>query len=102
MDKIIATSVGFSGASVEELSKESETRTHYKDFETAVSLASQITEIQGDFVQCPVIFWMQGEFNYGTANPEKGLKKNEPNTLDRQEYKKLMINLKKTICRTKS
>ena len=49
MDKIIATSVGFSGASVEELSKESETRTHYKDFETAVSLASQITEIQGDF-----------------------------------------------------
>lgn len=97
MDKIIATSVGFSGASVEELSKESETRTHYKDFETAVSLASQITEIQGDFVQCPVIFWMQGEFNYGTANPEKGLKKNEPNTLDRQEYKKLIINLKNNM-----
>ena len=59
MDKIIATSVGFSGASVEELSKESETRTHYKDFETAVSLASQITEIQGNSAQCPVIFWMQ-------------------------------------------
>ncbi|SDH47646.1 hypothetical protein [Bacteroides ovatus] len=97
LDKIVATSVGYSGASVEELSKESETRTHYKDFETAVSFASQIMEKRGDRIQCPVIFWMQGEFNYGTPNPEKGLKKNEPNTLDRQEYKRLMLNLKNNM-----
>ena len=43
---------------------------------------------------------MQGEFNYGTANPEKRTKKNEPNTLDRQEYKKLIINLKNNMRRT--
>lgn len=94
MNKLVATSVGYSGATVEELSKECETRTHYKDFETAVSLASQIVQEEGNRIECPVIFWMQGEFNYGTPNPEKGLKKNEPNTIEGPEYKRLMLHLK--------
>lgn len=36
---------------------------------------------------------MQGEFNYD-PNPEKGLRANVPNTTDKQEYKRLLIQLK--------
>lgn len=97
LNKIIATSVGVSGASVEELSKESETRTYYKDFEDAISLSSNIIKERGARIKCPVIFWMQGEFNYGKAYSEKGLRKGEPNTLDKHEYKKLMLNLKNNM-----
>lgn len=93
MDKILATSVGVSGASVEELSKESETRTYYNDFRTSLELASNVAGSMNGKMYCPVIFWMQGEFNYD-PNPEKGLRANVPNTTDKQEYKRLLIQLK--------
>ena len=83
MDKILATSVGVSGASVEELSKESETRTYYNDFRTSLELASNVAGSMNGKMYCPVIFWMQGEFNYD-PNPEKGLRANVPNTTDKQ------------------
>ena len=97
MDKILATSVGVSGASVEELSKESETRTYYNDFRTSLELASNVAGSMNGKMYCPVIFWMQGEFNYD-PNPEKGLRANVPNTTDKQEYKLSLIHIFSRLC----
>ena len=39
---------------------------------------------------------MQGEFNYD-PNPEKGLRANVPNTTEKREYKKLLVNIKNNM-----
>lgn len=79
---------------MEELSKESETRTYYNDFRTSLELASNVAGSMNGKMYCPVIFWMQGEFNYD-PNPEKGLRANVPNTTDKQEYKRLLIPIER-------
>ena len=96
MDKILATSVGVSGASVEELSKESEVRPYYKEFLHSLEYSSRIAENQGSTLYCPVIFWMQGEFNY-SPNKTKGMRADVPNTTDKKEYKDLLVQLKNNM-----
>ena len=96
MPRILATSVGVSGASVEELSKESETRTAYKEFVTSLQSAARVAAREDAKICCPAIFWMQGEFNYD-PNPEKGLRANVPNTTDKREYKELLVNIKNNM-----
>jgi hypothetical protein len=96
MPRILATSVGVSGASVEELSKESETRTAYKEFVTSLQSVARIAAQTDAKIICPAIFWMQGEFNYD-PNPEKGLRANVPNTTEKREYKKLLVNIKNNM-----
>ena len=70
MGRTITTSVGTSGMSIEELSKESETRTLYQDFLSALNTAMRNTRKENSTVSCPAVFWMQGEFNYD-PNPDK-------------------------------
>lgn len=93
----MATSVGVSGASVEELSKESEIRSYYKDFLRSLDYGAEVARSQNSNLYCPVIFWMQGEFNY-SPNKDKGMRADVPNTTDREEYKALLLQLK-TTCR---
>lgn len=96
MDKILATSVGVSGASVEELSKESEIRSYYKDFLRSLDYGAEVARNQNSNLYCPVIFWMQGEFNY-SPNKDKGMRADVPNTTDREEYKALLLQLKNNM-----
>ena len=56
MPRILATSVGVSGASVEELSKESETRTAYKEFVTSLQSVARIAAQTDAKIICPAIF----------------------------------------------
>lgn len=96
LDKILATSVGTSGASVEELSKESEIRSYYKDFLCSLDYGSKIAQNQNSTLYCPVIFWMQGEFNYSPYK-DKGMHANVTNTTDKKEYKALLLQLKNNM-----
>ncbi len=95
--KILASSVGVSGAAVEELSKECETRTYYKDFQRTLTNAK--TAVAGTDYQlnCPAIFWMQGEFNYTVKGDPCGLKPGEYNTTDKRTYRNLMVKLKENM-----
>lgn len=95
-NKILATSIGYSGASIEELSKESQTRTYYNNLGQAIYYASKISRNMKSTISCPAIFWMQGEFNY-TPYSDKGLVEGVPNTTDRMEYKKLLLQLKNNM-----
>ena len=92
---ILATSVGVSGAAVEELSKECTQRNNYKHFMESLTHAVDETKIAGyDAITCPAIFWMQGEFNYDVKNGHCGLNAGEDNCTDRKTYKALMLKLK--------
>lgn len=89
---IIATSAGTSGEPIEDLSKESQVSTYYQHYLTALESASAIAKNEDAVVNCPAIFWMQGEWNYqGHGN---GLVKDSKPTFDKDEYKSLMIRLK--------
>lgn len=93
-NKILATSVGVSGATVEELSKECDYRSYYKNFDTLVKYAKENATRSGYTINCPAIFWMQGEFNYIIKGDPCGLHKGENNTTAKKEYKALMLQLK--------
>ena len=96
MGRTITTSVGTSGMSIEELSKESETRTLYQDFLSALNTAMRNTRKENSTVSCPAVFWMQGEFNYD-PNPDKGLYPGVPNTTSKPGYKELLVKMKNNM-----
>jgi hypothetical protein len=82
-NRILATSFGISGASIEELSKESQTRTYYNDFLYTLIYGSKLSRENNGTISCPAFFWMQGEFNYSTNN-DKGLYPGVPNTTSKE------------------
>lgn len=91
MNPIIATSCGFGGKSIEQLSKEHFNPVHYNDFIKAIETASKVAVK----VHCPVIFWMQGEYNYGQDfTKDLGIVKGAPATVDKNTYKSLLLTLK--------
>ena len=95
---ILATSVGVSGAAVEELSKECTQRNYYGHFLESVKQAAQASRTAGyDAITCPAIFWMQGEFNYSVKDNHAGLNAGEDNCTDKKTYKALMIKLKENM-----
>ena len=94
-ENILATSCGTSGTSIEELSKESQTKTLYKDFLTAIKIASQVAEDSDSRIQCPAIFWMQGEWNYQGYGD--GLTAGSKPTPDKDQYKALFLKLKNNM-----
>lgn len=96
IDRTITTSVGTSGMSIEQLSKESETTVLYQDFLSALNTAMRNMRKENSTVECPAIFWMQGEFNYD-PNPDKGLYPGVPNTTSKNGYKELLIKLKNNM-----
>jgi hypothetical protein len=91
---IIATSTGTSGKSIEELSKESQTTTLYNDYTTALNIANAIVNKSNSSITCPALFWLQGEWNYVGGN---GLTPGSAATLDKNEYKALMLTLKNNM-----
>lgn len=95
-NRILATSCGYSGTSIEELSKESQIRTYYNDFIYSLIYGSKVARNTNSTISCPVIFWMQGEFNY-SEYADKGLTADGPNTTNREEYKTLLLQLKNNM-----
>lgn len=95
---LLATSVGVSGAAVEELSKECTQRNNYKHFSESLTHAVEESKKAGyDAISCPAIFWMQGEFNYDVKNGHCGLNAGEDNCTDTRTYKALMLKLKENM-----
>ena len=90
--RIIATSTGQSGTSIEELSKHSKTATWYGYFESALSSGSISARKNQFTVHCPALFILQGENNYG--NTGNGVEPGSLATSDKNEYKKLLVQLK--------
>lgn len=92
----IATSCGTSGRSIEELSKESATKTHYTaEFKSALSNAKTVVQNSGSTISCPVIFWMQGENNYERKG--KNISGSGNSTNDKDAYKQLLVTLKNNM-----
>jgi len=96
INRILATSCGYSGSSIEELSRESQTRTYYNDFTYSLIYGSKVARNTNSTISCPVVFWMQGEFNYSEYS-DKGLTADVPNTTDREEYKSLLLKVKNNM-----
>lgn len=93
---ILATSAGTSGTTIEELSKESQTRTYYNDFLYSLIYAAKVSRSTNSTISCPAIFWMQGEYNY-SQDINKGLQTGVPNTNNKYEYKNLLLQLKNNM-----
>ena len=95
---ILATSVGVSGAAIEELSKECTQRKNYGHFLESLRHAKEESTLSGyDAISCPAIFWMQGEFNYSVKDNHCGLNAGEDNCTDRKTYKSLLLRLKENM-----
>lgn len=94
----IATSCGTSGRSIEELSKESTVanRKHYTaEFKATLTYGAKVAKDAKYEINCPVIFFMQGENNY--ENKGSGLVTGTKSTSDKDEYKQLLIRLKENM-----
>ena len=95
--KILATSAGTGGKSIEQLSKESkQSINYYLDYTKAITKTAEIAKANGYKVTCPTIIWMQGEYNY-TADNTRGLISGQPNCTDKTTYKNLLITLKNNM-----
>lgn len=94
-EKLLATSCGTSGMSIEQLSKESQTKTFYSDYLNTLKYAAQIAQSTNSSISCPAIFWLQGEWNYQTNG--EGLTLGSLPTADKNAYKALMITLKNNM-----
>ncbi|MDD4427839.1 MAG: hypothetical protein PHG64_05535 [Paludibacter sp.] len=91
--KFIGTSCGSGGLSIEQLSKEYYSPTYYKNFSNAISYASSLSTS----VHCPVIIWMQGEYNYTTPEGCTGLTAGSAPTTDKNTYKSFLQRLKNNM-----
>lgn len=92
----IASSCGTSGRSIEELSKESKTNTHYTaEFKNALTNGLQAAQANSSTISCPAIFWMQGENNYEQKG--SGLTSGTKSTVNKEDYKQLLVTLKNNM-----
>ncbi len=91
---ILATSCATGGKTIEELSKHSQRSPYYyhRDFIKSISSAASFIKRNNYNIECPAIFWMQGEQNYSRNQP--GLITLNGSTTDKSEYKNLMLTLK--------
>ncbi|MDP4238850.1 MAG: hypothetical protein Q8904_05190 [Bacteroidota bacterium] len=94
-EKILATSAGTSGMSIEQLSKESQTQTLYKDYLNALKYSAAIARTTNSSISCPAVFWMQGEWNYQGYG--EGLTAGSKPTADKSAYKALLLTLKNNM-----
>ena len=95
---LIGTSCGYSGRSIEELSKESTNGTnHYtQNFITALNRAKSIADANSKTISCPALIWMQGEYNY-TSRTGRGLTIGSDATNNKETYKSLLMILKNNM-----
>lgn len=96
-EKIIATSCGVGGKTIEELSKEYTLLTPnlYTNITNALRYAMTIATQNNYIINCPAIFWMQGEYNY--LGIGKSFIANTKPTFDKVEYKNLLVKLKNNM-----
>lgn len=90
--KYLASSDGENGKSIEALSKKGVLqKNYYKDyFLKSIESAANIARSNGYKMVTPAIFWLQGEYNYFTLHDDN----TRGATLDKNVYKKLMVELK--------
>ena len=93
---ILATSAGTSGTSIEELSKENEFSTCYSQFSNTLLQGSKLAFQNNKSITCPVIFFMQGEYNY-TSYENKGMTAGSYSTTDGELYYKYLLQLKNNM-----
>lgn len=101
-ENILASSCGTGGRTIEQLSKESELNSYYSlDFLSALYSANEISKYNNYKINCPAIFWLQGENNYGvvTTPGGVGLTTGANATGDKAEYKAFLIKLKDNMQR---
>jgi len=91
--KFIASSCGAGGKTIEELSKEHYITSTYGNFIKALDCAKAITSS----LECPSIFWMQGEYNYTKPVGSTGLTQGSAPTSDKATYKSLLLQLKNNM-----
>ena len=90
----IATSTGVGGKTIDQLSKHCRNKNIYQEgFLKAAFAAPQIAAKENATVTCPLVIWMQGEYNYW-ADTTRGLLPHIPNVVGKDEYKTLMLRLK--------
>lgn len=90
----IATSTGVGGKTIDQLSKHCRNKNIYQEgFLKAAFAAPQIAAKENATVTCPLVIWMQGEYNYW-ADTTRGLLPHIPNVVGKNEYKTLMLRLK--------
>ena len=94
--KYIASSCGYGGKRIEQLSKEYYNPVNYGDFTNAITYAYNITKN----VHCPALFWMQGEYNYNITpiclSASDGLTGGAA-TGNKARYKSLLLTLKNNM-----
>lgn len=95
LGNLIATSCGTGGRSIEDLSKESKKSVLYYDFISALSEANLIAEKNNVKLNCPAVFWMQGEWNY--LGKGGGLNAESRPVFEKNEYKTLLVKLKNNM-----
>lgn len=93
---ILATSAGTSGTSIEELSKENEFSTCFSQFSNTLLQGSKLAFENNKSISCPVIFFMQGEYNY-TSYENKGMTVGSYSTTDGKLYYKYLLQLKNNM-----
>ncbi|MDR1973240.1 MAG: DUF5121 domain-containing protein [Bacteroidales bacterium] len=68
-NRFIATSCGVGGTSIEQLSKSYAEKWLYYNFYQSLVQGKKLANLSGSNIECPAIFWMQGEsdYDYSTA-----------------------------------
>lgn len=87
----IASSCGFGGTTIEELSKEFYKTSHYAEYTKLLNTALPFTQ------HCSAIVFMQGEYNYLVPSGNSGLTEGSRPTNNKNEYKNLLLILKNNM-----
>lgn len=91
--KFIFTSCGEGGRTIEQLSKNATSTTHYNDeFIDAINSGKALATNRNTTISCPAIIFMQGEWNYNSNNT--GLTPNSNCDTTKDGYKGLLLRLK--------
>jgi hypothetical protein len=91
--KMVASSTGYHGRSIEELSKGSNTSQYYNEFLRSIIAGNRYAQQnEGVSFHCPALFWMQGENNYVTTSP--GYTAGSTSTTGKDAYTDWLVKLK--------
>jgi hypothetical protein len=92
VNNYLASSCGYHGRTIEQLSKGSSESSLYNVFLTAINSASVYAGSHNIHLSCPAIFWLQGENNYVNTYP--GYTAGSTCTTDKDEYISWLVRLK--------
>lgn len=96
----LATNVGVSGTSIEELSKEYTVKKpnyYSRNFVGMLPRAVEAAHKAGYKLHCPAIFWMQGEYNYMVVSKNRGMTLGINNTTTKEGYKNLLVKMRNNM-----